>query len=79
MPIYRYKCDNCGKEFSVLQHIYDVPLKTCPVCGGRLRKLIGNVSVVYKSSGFYTTDSKARSANEPGGETKKKGKDLRSA
>lgn len=76
MPIYRYKCDNCGKEFSVLQHIYDAPLKTCPICGGRLRKLIGNVAVVYKSSGFYTTDSKTERKVS---KTQKKEKNRRSA
>ncbi|RKX56201.1 MAG: zinc ribbon domain-containing protein [Thermotoga sp.] len=79
MPIYTYKCDNCGEEFSVLQHIYDAPLKTCPICGGRLRKLIGNVAVVYKSSGFYTTDSKAKPRGETSSKTQKKRKDRRSA
>ena len=59
MPTYGYVCDQCGHQFEVLQRISDAPLKECPECGGVLRKQLYPVGVVFKGSGFYTTDYKA--------------------
>jgi putative FmdB family regulatory protein len=56
MPIYGYRCDECGHELEVFQSMSDAPLKSCPVCGGLLRKLLYPVGVQFKGSGFYTTD-----------------------
>src|SRR6266567_1802608 len=53
MPIYGYRCRNCGHEFEVLQKMSDAPLKTCPKCSGQLAK------IVYKGSGYYSTDYKS--------------------
>lgn len=63
MPIYKYRCENCGKVVEVFQKINDDPLETCEACGGELKKLIGNIGVVFKGSGFYSTDSKKTSNN----------------
>ena len=59
MPIYGYVCRQCGHEFEVLQGINDVRLKSCPECMGPLQKLLYPVGVIYKGSGFYTTDYKS--------------------
>ncbi len=56
MPIYGYHCDSCAHEFEILQRMSADPLKECPECGGRLRKLLYPVGVQFKGSGFYTTD-----------------------
>src|SRR2546421_12525008 len=56
MPIYGYRCDECGHELEVFQSMSDAPLKTCPVCSGPLRKMLYPVGVQFKGSGFYTTD-----------------------
>ncbi len=56
MPIYGYRCDECGHELEVFQSMSDAPLKTCPVCAGSLRKMLYPVGVQFKGSGFYTTD-----------------------
>ena len=58
MPIYGYRCGQCGHELEVFQSMSDAPLKTCPECGGSLRKLLYPVGVQFKGSGFYTTDYK---------------------
>lgn len=44
----------------VVQSFSDEALTECPSCGGRLRKLFGNVGVVFKGSGFYRTDSRGK-------------------
>jgi putative FmdB family regulatory protein len=56
MPIYGYRCRSCGHEFEVLQKMSDAPLKTCPKCSGQLAKIVYAAGVVYKGSGYYSTD-----------------------
>lgn len=57
MPTYEYECRSCGEKFEVFQKMTDTPLKGCPKCGGRLRRLIGAGSgLIFKGPGFYATD-----------------------
>jgi putative FmdB family regulatory protein len=58
MPIYGYRCTECGHELEVRQSMSDEPLRVCAECGGALRKLLYPVGVQFKGSGFYTTDYK---------------------
>ncbi|MEN3318932.1 MAG: hypothetical protein V7643_2333 [Mycobacterium sp.] len=58
MPTYSYACTECGDRFDAVQAFTDSALTTCAKCNGRLRKLFGNVGVVFKGSGFYRTDSR---------------------
>lgn len=67
MPTYEYVCTKCGNSLEVVQSIHDPSLTTCPVCGdGRLRKVFGNVGVVFKGSGFYRTDNRSRTKGGAG-------------
>ena len=61
MPTYSYACTECGDRFDAVQAFSDSALTTCTKCNGRLRKLFGNVGVVFKGSGFYRTDSRESS------------------
>ena len=67
MPIYEYRCDECGDSFDVLQRMSDDPLVTCKKCGGTLRKVLHPVAIHFKGSGFYTTDYGKGSGRRPGG------------
>jgi len=58
MPIYGYRCGKCGHEFEILQKMSDAPLKTCPKCSGVLAKIPYPAGVIYKGSGYYSTDYK---------------------
>lgn len=59
MPTYDYKCQSCGHTFEHFQAMSDEPLKTCPECGGELKRLIGGgLGVIFKGSGFYVTDNR---------------------
>ena len=63
MPTYEYKCNKCEEVFEVFQKITDEPLKECPVCGGEVKRLVsGGAGIIFKGSGFYTTDYKRSSA-----------------
>jgi putative FmdB family regulatory protein len=62
MPTYEYRCTQCEAPLEVVQSIHEQALTECPACGGRLRKVFGNVGVVFKGSGFYRTDSRGKSS-----------------
>jgi putative FmdB family regulatory protein len=67
MPTYEYLCQACGHQFEVLQKITEDSLTKCPKCQkNKLKRLIGaGLGVIFKGSGFYTTDYKRGSANGP--------------
>ena len=58
MPTYGYRCGSCGHEFEIRQRITDQPLDTCPKCGGKLSKMLYPAGIIFKGSGYYTTDYK---------------------
>ena len=62
MPIYTYRCENCGVQFDRQQHFDDPILKKCPECRKlSLRKVFLPVGIVFKGSGFYATDHRSPS------------------
>ena len=63
MPTYQYACTECGHAFEQFQSFSEDALTVCPVCDGRLRKLFNAVGVVFKGSGFYSTDAKSAGAS----------------
>jgi putative FmdB family regulatory protein len=67
MPTYDYKCQACGHRFEALQKITEDALTRCPKCQkNKLKRIIGaGLGVIFKGSGFYTTDYKRGSANGP--------------
>jgi len=72
MPIYTYRCDSCGVRFERHQSYEDASLTRCPECKKKsLKKVIAPVGVVFKGSGFYSTDHKASSAGGPSQPKKK--------
>ncbi|MCX7609299.1 MAG: zinc ribbon domain-containing protein [Anaerolineales bacterium] len=57
MPIYTYRCAECGFQFDKQQSFKDQPLVRCPECGKpQLKKVYQPVGIVFKGSGFYATD-----------------------
>ncbi len=75
MPTYEYHCEVCDRTFDVVQSFHDDPLTSCPTCGSPVRKVFGNVGIVFKGSGFYKTDSRN---GQPSKESKKDAADATS-
>jgi putative FmdB family regulatory protein len=59
MPLYVYACLTCGARLERRQRFADEPLRDCPSCGGRLSRLIHPVGIVFKGSGWYSTDHRS--------------------
>ncbi|RPI03397.1 MAG: zinc ribbon domain-containing protein [Calditrichaeota bacterium] len=64
MPTYEYRCNSCGHHFEQLQRITAEPVRICPICGTESvsRVLSGGNGLIFKGSGFYSTDYKQKPA-----------------
>jgi len=73
MPIYEYKCTECGHELEELQSMNSRPLRSCPECKGKLQRMHSAPAFQFKGSGWYVTDyaksGKAEKGSEKGSET----------
>ena len=69
MPTYQYECTNCRNQFEQFQKFSDDPLTDCPSCDGTVRRVIQNVGVVFKGSGWYITDSRGGSKEKSGSDS----------
>ena len=62
MPTYEYECRRCGHDFERFQSITEEPLKRCPKCRGKVKRLISTgAGIIFKGSGFYETDYRSDS------------------
>jgi putative FmdB family regulatory protein len=82
MPIYEYRCSNCG-IFETMQRITEPALKRCPTCKGKVERIISNTSFVLKGTGWYATDyarsNSAKSSEKPDDKTKAGGESAATA
>src|SRR4051812_40335782 len=69
MPTYEYHCQKCDKNFEMFQSMRDEPLRQCPkdLCQlpkwghGKVKRLLGTgAGLIFKGSGFYTTDYRSQ-------------------
>ena len=56
MPRYDYRCTDCSTEFELVQKFSEAGQGECPSCGAAGQRVFHAVPVIYKGSGFYTTD-----------------------
>ena len=64
MPIYEYRCGDCGQQKDYLQKISDAPIETCPECGSKaFAKAMTAAGFQLKGSGWYATDFKSNSGS----------------
>lgn len=71
MPTYEYKCLACGHDFEMFQKMKDEPIKECPKCKGKVKRLIGvGAGTIFRGSGFYQTDYKNTKSPNKGSKTK---------
>ncbi|WP_025272645.1 FmdB family zinc ribbon protein [Haloglycomyces albus] len=74
MPVYEYRCGDCGYEFDQRQSFSEARLTDCPSCGQEksLKKLFGSVGVSFKGSGFYRNDSRSTNSSKIGSDSSQK-------
>ncbi len=61
MPIYTYKCKKCEKEFEKFKSMDSNGTESCDECGSETLRVFSPAGIIFKGSGFYTTDYKTGS------------------
>lgn len=69
MPIYEYKCKNCGAQIEKMQKISDAPLTVCEKCGGELEKQWSLSGFQFKGAGWYVSDYSNKLKDPSGGKS----------
>jgi putative FmdB family regulatory protein len=64
LPIYEYRCNDCGYEFEAMQKFSDSPISTCSKCSSGVTKLISQSAFHLKGTGWYATDYARKSVSE---------------
>lgn len=67
MPTYVYACQACDQVLERRQSFSDSPLEECELCGGMLRRVLQPVGIIFKGSGFYSTDHRTNPPESEGG------------
>ena len=65
MPTYEYECGSCRYRFDLKQGFDDEPVATCPQCEEHARRVFHPAPVIYKTGGFYITDSRQKNNPAP--------------
>ncbi len=68
MPLYRYRCDSCGSEFTILvRKRSEGDGIVCPDCGSnQTQRVVSRVAIQFKGSGYYKTDYARRGKSQLG-------------
>lgn len=67
MPVYEYECENCTYRFELKLSFTDSSTIDCPKCRSNTKRIFTAVPVIFKGSGFYVTDNRAKN---PAGSTR---------
>jgi putative FmdB family regulatory protein len=63
VPTYDYQCRACEAVTEVIHSMLEDGPTTCEQCGGELRRILYPTGIIFKGSGFYSTDSRSSGAN----------------
>jgi putative FmdB family regulatory protein len=66
VPTYDYQCRSCGAVTEVIHSMLVDGPSVCDNCGGALRRVLYPTGIIFKGSGFYSTDSRAASSSTSG-------------
>jgi putative FmdB family regulatory protein len=60
VPLYEYRCKQCGHQFEKIQSFSAPEEKVCPACGGEVERLISAPAFQFKGAGWYVNDYAAK-------------------
>jgi putative FmdB family regulatory protein len=75
LPLYAYRCTQCGHRFEKIQRFNAEPEKVCPKCGGPAERVLTAPGLQFKGAGWYVNDYAPKSsapAGEPAPQEAKK-------
>jgi len=71
LPLYAYRCTQCGHKFEKIQNFSTEPESVCPKCGGVLERPLTAPGLNFKGAGWYVNDYASKSS-APGGDSESK-------
>ena len=74
MPVYQYMCPKCNLKFELKRSFSDESIVACPKCQNGARRLFAPVPIIFKGSGFYSTDNRKNKPETADKEDKKEDK-----
>ncbi len=69
MPLYEYRCTQCGHRFEKIQKVSDEPIRECPQCKGAVERPLTAPTLQFKGAGWYVNDYAGKSKSGPSGES----------
>ena len=63
MPLYPYRCTQCGHRFEKIQSFSAEPEKVCPKCGGPVERILTAPGLQFKGAGWYVNDYAPKAAS----------------
>jgi len=79
MPLYDYRCKQCGERFEIIQKFSDEPLTVHETCGGEVERLISPSALQFKGTGWYVTDYGKKNGKSTPSENKSKASEGKTA
>jgi len=67
LPLYAYRCTQCGNKFEKIQNFSAEPETVCPKCGGLLERPLTAPRLHFKGAGWYVNDYAAKSSESDSG------------
>jgi putative FmdB family regulatory protein len=56
VPLYEYQCTKCRKKTEKIESVSGPHLKKCPLCDGKVERLVAAPAIQFKGAGWYVTD-----------------------
>jgi putative FmdB family regulatory protein len=63
LPLYPYRCTQCGHRFEKIQSFSAEPVKVCPNCGGAVERVLTAPGLQFKGAGWYVNDYSSKSSS----------------
>jgi putative FmdB family regulatory protein len=66
MPLYDFKCTNCGHQLELIRKMSDASVTNCPNCQQEtFAKMLSAPNFQLNGSGWYVTDFKDKNTKKP--------------
>jgi len=70
LPLYEYRCTQCGNRYEKIQKVSETPDTACPKCGGKVERPLTAPALQFKGAGWYINDYAAKPAGGSNSESK---------
>jgi len=69
LPLYEYRCKQCGHQFEKIQSFSAPEEKECPICHGEVERLISAPAIQFKGAGWYVNDYAGKGSKKSSGDS----------